>query len=170
MDASEITKLLQKQHTRILHRPQTVDASTLTWQQQLRSSTYIHPPHQTTPAGCCDPEGQRQFGGQSRQTTLQTGSTQHVLSPMAPATGSASQVYSSDALLLQRAGRHACAVPALGPIELPQCECVPSNVTDQPNGQPNPYLPPFDTYYALKNPCFPTVDQNAKHFVGPCCP
>lgn len=168
MEASQITKLLQKQHTRTLHRPQTVDASTLTWQQQLRSSTYIHPPHQSTPAACC-PESQ--FGGQGRQTTLQTGATAHVLSPLAPATGSASQVYSSDALLLQRAGRHTCAVPALGPIELPRCdECQSSNVTDQPNGQPNPYLPPFDTYYALKNPCFPTVDQNQKHFVGPCCP
>ena len=38
------------------------------------------------------------------------------------------------------------------------------------NNQSNPYLPAFDTYYAMKNPqCNqPVQDQNQKHFVKQC--
>ena len=39
------------------------------------------------------------------------------------------------------------------------------------NNQSNPYLPPFDTYYAMKNPsanCRNCPDQNQKHFVKQC--
>ena len=167
MDSSQITKLLQKQHTRTLHRTSTVDSSTLTWRQQLQSSTYVHGPHQATPTttstSCC-------FGGQGKQTTLQTGSSQMVLNPLSAATGSGSEVYSADRLLLQRAGRHACAIRAdLGAtpvsLELPACFCENTNVPST-HSQTNPYLPPFDTYYQFKNPCYPTVDVNQKHVVN----
>lgn len=164
MDSSQITKLLQKQHTRTIHRPQTVDSSTLTWKQQLQSSTHVHGLHRPTPAACCS-DG---FGGQGKQTTLQTGSTRMVLSPLAPSTGSASEVYSSDRLLLQQAGKHVCAIPALSSLELPACFCENTNAPSDPtqvNPQTNPYLPPFDTYYRFKHTCDPTQDQNLKHFV-----
>ena len=40
------------------------------------------------------------------------------------------------------------------------------------NNQSNPYLPAFDTYYAMKNPSAqctkPIPDQNQKHFVKQC--
>jgi hypothetical protein len=39
------------------------------------------------------------------------------------------------------------------------------------NNQSNPYLPPFDTYYAMKNPsanCRICPDQNQKHYVKEC--
>jgi hypothetical protein len=180
MDASQITKLLQKQNTRTLHRPQTVDSSTLTWRQQIQSSTYVNGLHATSSANCCsDTQGLRMYGGQGKQTTLITGSVQQYPNVLASATGSASEVYSSDRLLLQQAGRHACAVQnemGVQPtaLTLPACYCENTNAPADPtliqaNPQTNPYLPPFDTYYALKNPCVPTIDQNQKHFVDPNC-
>lgn len=181
MEASQITKLLQKQNTRTLHRPQTVDSSTLTWKQQIQSSTYVKPPHQTSSACCSDTTGQRSYGGQGKQTTLITGSVQQYPNVFASATGSASEVYSSERLLLQQAGKHACAIqtemgsqPAA--LELPACYCENTNApTDvqsqsQSNPQTNPYLPAFDTYYRFKRPCDPVTDQNQKHFVTPPCP
>lgn len=183
MEASQITKLLQKQNTRTVHRSQTVDSSTLTWKQQIKSSTYVRGLHTTTPSGCCSTldEGgiwHYERGGQGRHIVLQTGSSQHVLSPLAPATGSASHIYSSDQLLLQKAGKHACAIQTemgVNPValELPACFCENTNVPQenqtQPNPQTNPYLPPFDTYRRFKQPCDPVQDQNQKHFVSPCC-
>lgn len=179
MEASQITKLLQKQNTRTLHRPQTVDSSTLTWRQQIQSSTFVKGLHTTSSATCCsDTSGQLSYGGQGKQTTLTTGSVQQYPNVFASATGSASEIYSSERLLLQQAGRHACAVQGemgVQPVSLvlPACYCentnVPTQDQAQANPQANPYLPPFDTYYALKNPCVPSVDQNQKHFVPPPC-
>lgn len=197
MDASQITKLLQKQHTRHIQRPQTVDASTLTWKKQLHSSTYvrgIHEPAATLVPCCPDPSPEdlasllpislpppQAYGGQGKQTTLTTGSTMQFPNVFASATGSASQVYSSEQLLLQRAGKHACAIqqdmPLSSPssVELPACFCQNTNVptTEQlvagtPNPQSNPYLPPFDTYYRFKHGCDPSKDQNQKHHVTTC--
>lgn len=177
MDASQITKLLQKQKTRIIHRPQTVDSSTLTWKQQIQSSTYVNGLHTTSASACCsDSNGQREYGGQGKQTTLITGSSQHYPNVFSSAKGSASEVYSSECLLLQKAGKHACASQndmGFGPIPivLPACYCSDTNVpTDQTqtNPQSNPYLPSFDTYYHLKNKCAPVIDQNLKHFVQTC--
>lgn len=181
MEASQITKLLQKQHTRHLHRPQTVDASTLTWKQQIQASTYVHGLHQPVAASCCtDSSSGFTAGGQGKQIYLQTGSTHSVLSPFSPATGSASQVYSSERILLQQAGKHACAIqsemsqngsPSIA-LELPACFCENTNAPEpnqtQPNPQVNPYLPPFDTYRRFKQPCDPVHDQNQKHFVHSC--
>lgn len=177
MDASQITKLLQQQNTRTLSRAQTVDSSTLTWQQQIRSSTYIKGVHTSVPTqGCANQNGGCSYGGQGKQMTLMTGSTQTYPSVFSAASGSASQVYSSEAILLQKAGQHACSVATDRVITLPACDCTDTNgptasLSDPPiNHQANPYLPAFDTYHALKNPCFPTQDQNQKHYVSNCCP
>jgi len=184
MDASQITKLLQQQNTRTQSRAQTVDSSTLTWQQQIRSSTYIKgvAPCQgnrdtnVPTQACANPNGTCSYGGQGKQMTLMTGSTQTYPSVFSAASGSASQVYSSEAILLQKAGRHACSVATDRVITLPACDCTDTNgptvsLSVPPvNHQANPYLPAFDTYYALKNPCFPSKDQNQKHNVSNCCP
>jgi hypothetical protein len=175
MDASQITKLLQQQNTRTLSRAQTVDSSTLTWQTQIRSSTYIKGTSVPT-QGCANQNGGCSYGGQGKQMTLMTGSTQMVPSVFSAATGSATRVYSSEAILLQKAGQHACSVATDRVITLPACDCTDTNgptasLSDPPiNHQANPYLPAFDTYHALKNPCFPTQDQNQKHYVSNCCP
>jgi hypothetical protein len=138
-----------------------------------------------------------------------TGSSQQYPNVLAGASGSAAQVYSSDIIMLQKAGRNSCSVPGLSPappelpqnayVILPACYCadtngptnfltpsgypdvnnptVPGNSTSTINtynipinNQSNPYLPPFDTYYAMKNPAcqFPVPDQNQKHFVKQC--
>lgn len=171
MDASQITKLLQKQNTRHLQRSQTVDSSTLTWKQQIQSSTYVRGLHTTQSAPSCVTGGQCYYGGQGKQTTLITGSTQMYPNVFASASGSASEVYSADQLLLQTAGKHACAIQTewKGSIELPYCFCentnVPSENSTQINPQTNPYLPPFDTFYRFKNPQIsqPIQDVNKKH-------
>jgi hypothetical protein len=175
MDASQITKLLQQQNTRTLSRSQTVDSSTLTWQTQIRSSTYIKGVHTSVPTQV-NPQGGCSYGGQGKQMTIMTGSTQTYPSVFSAATGSATRVYSSEAILLQKAGQHACSVATDRVITLPACDCTDTNgptasLSDPPiNHQANPYLPAFDTYHALKNPCFPTQDQNQKHYVSNCCP
>jgi hypothetical protein len=195
MDASQITKLLQKQHNRHIQRPQTVDASTLTWKKQLLSSTQVRSVHETnaTLVPCCpDPSPEdlatflpvstpppQAYGGQGKQTTLTTGSTMQFPNVFSSATGSASHVYSADRLLLQRAGKHACAIesslPCSTPIDLPACFCRTTNVPTEeqvaagtPNPQTNPYLPPFDTYYRFKHSCDPIQDKNQKHHVPTC--
>jgi hypothetical protein len=130
MDASKITQLLQKQNTRYINRNQTVDASTLIWKNQIQSSKYIKgTPTCTGPAVCNIPtnpacpdfvttpnssqlvtNGVNSFGGAGRTTAIQSGSPQQFLSVYAGASGSASQVYSSEIILLQRAGKESCGV------------------------------------------------------------
>lgn len=180
MEASQIIKLLQKQNNRHIHRPQTVDSSTLTWKQQLQSSTHVHGLHTTSPSSCCsESNGQRNYGGQGKQTTLVTGSTQQFPNVFSSAKGSASEIYSSDRILLQQAGKHACAIQQdldasctlTSSISLPECYCSNTNLpTDatQINPQNNPYLPVFDTYYRFKRPCDPVIDKNKKHFIHQC--
>ena len=184
MDASQITKLLQQQNTRTLSRAQTVDSSTLTWQTQIRSSTYIkgvascegNRDTSVPTQACANQNGGCSYGGQGKQMTLMTGSTQTYPSVFSAASGSATRVYSSEAILLQKAGQHACSVATDRIITLPACDCTDTNGPTESlsappvNHQANPYLPAFDTYRALKNPCFPTQDQNQKHYVSNCCP
>ncbi len=207
MDASQITKLLQKQNTRYINRCQTVDSSTLTWQNKIQSAKYIKGVQTcdgqqncnvpTNPA-CSDGNGICSFGGSGRTSAIQSGSPQQFLNVLAGAAGSASQVYSSECILLQQAGKQFCGVAPTNPapansyvvlpggdpatsdaeLQVPSCSYICSN-TNGPtatsasvpiNNQSNPYLPPFDTYYAMKNPqCnFPIQDHNQKHFVKEC--
>jgi hypothetical protein len=189
MDASQITKLRQKQNTVYINRSQTVDASTMIWRNQIQYSKYIQGVatcgnvlnlNVPTQPPCTNNNGTGcTFGGQGRDIALSTGSTKRYPNVLASATGSASQVYSSDQILLQKAGRHLCA----GLITdqdaytiLPKCDCTDTNgptaanPTPPVNNNANPYLPPFDTHYKLKNGGLSTKpDANAKHFVAPCC-
>jgi hypothetical protein len=219
MDASQITKLLQKQNTRYINRSQTVDSSTLTWQNQIQSSKYIKgvktcegQQNWNVPTNPCCPDqiavngqlkntGINSFGGSGRTTAIQTGSPQQFLNVLSGASGSASQVYSSESITLQRAGKESCGVPGVSPspqnsyvvlpggnpltsnaqLQVPSCSYICTDTNGPVNGgtvpvnnQSNPYLPAFDTYYAMKNPqCnYPVQDQNQKHFVIKCnqCP
>lgn len=187
MDASKITELRQKQNTVYLHRSNTVDSSTMTWRNQIQSSKYIkgvatctglQNTNVPTEAVCSNGDGTCSFGGRGKQTTLATGSSQQYRSVYAGAAGSASEVYSSDKILLQKAGRQYCAELITDQDAytiLPNCVPVNTNgpTSDNPNPtvnnqDTNPYLPPFDTYYALKNPPAPVIDKNQKHYVQYC--
>jgi len=150
MDASKITQLLQKQNTRYINRAQTLDSSTLTWKNQIQSSTYIKgvptcrpsldPPSTNTnecSVGCHPVNGINAYGGQGKQTNLMTGSSQQYPNVLAGASGSASQVYSSDIIMLQKAGRNSCSIPGTNPappavpqnayVILPACYCANTN-------------------------------------------
>ena len=142
MDASQITKLLQKQNTRYINRCQTVDASTLIWKNQIQSSKYIKgvktcdgEQNTSNPANpaCSDGQGICSFGGAGRTSAIQTGSPQQFLNVLSGAAGSASQVYSSESILLQQAGKQSCGVaptnpaPANSYVVLPACYCVDTN-------------------------------------------
>jgi len=182
MDASQITKLREKQQTNYINRNKSVDSSTMIWRNQIQSSKYIK--GVTTCTGlqqtsiptepvCPNGDGTFSFGG--KQMSLATGSSQKYLSVFAGASGSASETYSSDKILLQKAGNTYCAgtTQDLYTI-LPACDCTNTNEpvlnnVSTVNNKTNQYLPSFDTYYSLKNPCFPSIDKNQKHYVQKCC-
>ena len=153
MDASQITKLLQIQNTRYINRNKPVDSSTLIWKNQIQSSKYIKSVKTcegaqnwnvpTNPC-CADQEpvnngvqntGTYSFGGSGRTTSLQTGSSQQFLSVLSGAAGSAAEVYSSERILLQQAGKESCGVtsptepnyPINSFVILPPCYCVDTN-------------------------------------------
>jgi len=187
MDASKITQLLQKQNTRYINRNQAVDSSTLIWQNQIQSSKYIKGvktcegnQNWNIPTNTCsDGNNNCAFGGSGRTTSIQTGSTKQYLNVLSGASGSASQIYSSETIILQKAGREACGVSTTicpSYIILPQESCINTNGplnngSEVPvNNQSNEYLPAFDTYYQMKHPqcSHPIQDQNQKHFVNEC--
>jgi hypothetical protein len=188
MDASQITKLLQKQNTRYINRNQTVDSSTLIWKNQIQSSKYIKGVKTcdgdqnwnvpTNPA-CSNGAGVCSFGGAGRTSAIQTGSTKQYLNVLSGASGSAAEVYSSERILLQRAGNESCGVSGTSPapansyvvlpggnpatsnaeLQVPSCSYLCTNTNGPVNGSTppinnnlNPYLPAFDTYYKFKNP------------------
>jgi hypothetical protein len=199
MDASQITKLLQIQNTRYINRNQTVDSSTLTWKNQIQSSKYIKgvktcdgQQNCNVPTNPCCSErvlvngelqntGINSFGGSGRTTSIQSGSSQQFLNVLSGASGSASQVYSSENITLQIAGKESCGVtsstqapypdnsyivlPGGSPagsnaqLQNPSCSYLCKNTngpidgsTVPVNNNLNPYLPQFDTYYKFKNP------------------
>jgi hypothetical protein len=142
MDASKITELLQKQNTKYINRAQTVDSSTLIWKQQIQSSQYIKGVktctgdqiwNVPTQSVCSSGAGICSYGGQGKQTTLMTGSSQQYPSVLAGASGSGSEIYSSERILLQQAGKNSCGVAGLSPapensyVTLPSCYCVNTN-------------------------------------------
>jgi hypothetical protein len=143
MDASQITKLQQIQNTRYINRNQTVDSSTLTWKQQIQSSKYIKGVptcngeqncNVPTQPACSVGNGICSYGGQGKSTTLITGSSQQYPNVLAGASGSASEVYSSERILLQQAGKQSCGVAPTEPaptnsyVILPSCYCSDTNV------------------------------------------
>jgi hypothetical protein len=164
MDASKITELMQKQNNRTINRNRTVDSSTLLWEKQIQSSTYIAKQNQLPVSNkSADKNGISCYGGQGKEMSLATGATQRYPSVYAGTAGSGSQIYSSDIIMLQKAGQNSCAVPintsngANSFITLPACYCsntnVPSTINPVINNQSNPYLPIFDTYYTMKTKC-----------------
>jgi len=190
MDASKITELLQKQNTRYISRNQCVDSSTMTWMNTIQSSKYIkgvttcsgdQNTNVPTQAVCSNGNGTCNYGGQGKQMTLMTGSTQQYPSVFQGAAGSAAEVYSSEIICLQQAGRNLCAgmiTPQDSYTILPPCYAIDTNgptsssspelnnptvpgnstLTGNPdnlviNNQSNPYLPAFDTFYRFKTPC-----------------
>ena len=187
MDASQITKLRQKQLTQYVDRSKPVDSSTMIWMNQIQSSKYIKGvatcsgPAQTsvpTEPVCPNGNGTFSFGGAGKQMTLTTGSTQMYPSIYRGALGSASETYSSDKILLQKAGRNYCTeliTDQSAYLTVSSCFStstngpLPTQATIPVNNMANPYLPPFDTYYQLKNKCFPVLDENKKHHVSSCC-
>lgn len=187
MDASQITKLLQMQNTRYINRSAAVDSSTMIWRNQIQSSKYIRGvktcsgdqnTDAPTEAACSNGNGTCSYGGGGKQMTLATGSTQHYPSVFRGAEGSASQVYSSDKILLQKAGRNYCTeLITEQDAYIVQPICYASNSNGPTNSNPNPtvnnqgtnpFLPPFDTYYKFKNLAAPCKDQNQKHYVQVC--
>jgi hypothetical protein len=120
-----------------------------------------------------DSNGIASYGGQGKQMSIATGSTQRYPSVFSGAAGSASRIYSSDSITMQRAGQNSCAVPmnTSNPdtsfITLPQCYYKDTNLPSD-NNQVNPYLPAFDTHYSSKNKCFPNKDENQKHSLQIC--
>lgn len=207
MDASQITKLIQKQNTRFINRSQTLDSSTLIWKNQIQSSKYIKSietcegdknSNVPTNNSCLNTDGICSFGGSGRTSSIQSGSTKQYLNVLSGSSGSASQVYSSESILLQKVGKQTCSVIGTFPhpdnayvilpggnpltsndsLQTPSCNYICSN-TNGPtinnesvpvNNQLNPYLPPFDTFYDMKNPTckYPKQDENQKHFVKEC--
>jgi hypothetical protein len=159
------------------------------WRNQIQSSKYIkgvatctglRETDVPTEAVCPNGDGTFSFGGSGKQMTLATGSMQQYPSVYRGAVGSASQTYSSDKILLQKAGRAYCAelITDQDPYTiLPKCYISNTNGPSAANPNPsvnnqdsNPYLPPFDTYYQFKNKLntLPIPDQNQKHFVKKC--
>ena len=159
----------------------------MTWRNQIQSSKYIkgvatctglQNTDVPTLAVCSNGDGTYSFGGSGKETTLATGSSQRVRSVYSGAAGSAAEVYSSDKILLQKAGRQYCAELITDQdayTVFPKCTTVNTNgpTSDNPNPavnnqDSNSYLPPFDTYYKFKNPPAPVIDQNKKHYVQYC--
>ncbi len=159
----------------------------MTWRNQIQSSKYIkgvatctglQNTDVPTEAVCPNGDGTFSFGGGGKQMTLATGSSQQYPSVYRGAAGSASAVYSSDKILLQKAGRQYCAELITDQDAytiLPKCVTVNTNgpTLDNPNPtvnnqDTNPYLPPFDTYHRFKNTPAPVIDQNQKHYIPYC--
>jgi len=159
----------------------------MTWKNQIQSSKYIkgvatctglQNTDVPTQVICPNGDGTFNFGGRGKGTALATGSSQHFLNVYSGAAGSAAEVYSSDKILLQKAGRQYCAELITDQDAytiFPSCTTVNTNGPTASNPNPsvnnqdtNPYLPAFDTYYKFKNPPAPTIDQNQKHFVQSC--
>ena len=160
----------------------------MTWRNQIQSSKYIkgvatctglQNTDIPTEAVCPNGDGTFSFGGGGKQMTLATGSYQQYPSVYRGAAGSASAVYSSDKILLQKAGRAYCAelITDQDTYTIMPNSSVTVNTNGPTSDNPNPavnnqdtntYLPPFDTYYNFKNRPAPVIDQNQKHYVQYC--
>ena len=182
MDASKITELLQKQNTRYSNRCQTIDSSTLIWKNQIQSSTYIKgvktcegeqnwnvPTNPECPSNLIISNGIGSVGC--------VGRTHKIVTVYSGAEGSASRVYSSDIIMLQKAGKQSCSIPnpsnpsnsyivlpggnpltSNAELQVPSSSYICNNTNGPVNGSIPPinnnlnmYLPEFDTYYAMKH-------------------
>jgi hypothetical protein len=164
MDASQVIKLKLKQLGSYTHPYKAVDSSTYTQQKQLKTQHFY--PNTTT---CPDIEYNPVtilpcfHCGQRATTTISTDSSKQVFNHMAHQNGSGTRIYSSEALLLQKASRAVCSQASVEPsaIVIPPCHCE-SNSESQPNV--NPFQPVFDVQYSMKYPsctvCYKGFETN----------
>ena len=138
MDASMITRMRQKQSNIFINRAQTVDSSTLTWNNMIQASKYVATQAPVTNmAGCTTCGGMSQIStgtaGVGPEAFLIPGQKTLTLSPppVRPSPlfnnkGSGSFVYSSECITLSRAGYATCGVATVNQqqyITLPKCFC-----------------------------------------------
>lgn len=167
MDASKITELRMKQANRYVNRAACVDSSTLTWQNQIRSSTFI--PSLVAGSPAYNQPNQCQNCSAESKIALSSNSVGAVAAlypnPMR-GSGSATTVYSSDKVTYYNAGQAACGAAPLNIVTdqfsasssqyiiNPECFCSEINTFDKPF---NPYLP-IPT--VVQQTCMPCVEQN----------
>jgi len=181
MDASKITEMRQKQSNIFINRAQTVDSSTLTWNNMIQASKYVATQAPVTNyAGCTTCGGMSQIsvgtagvGPGAFSTPGFPGLTPNPPplkpNPLFNNKGSGSFVYSSESITLQRAGYATCGVATVNQqqyITLPRCFCATDifyqdgNLNDLivPTGADvsgswlNPYLPIPQPYIGLTTP------------------
>lgn len=181
MDASKITELRMKQANRYINRAQCVDSSTLTWQQQIKSSTFIPslvpgaPNYsQVNACGNCSAESKIALSSNS------VGQVAALYPNPRLGSGSATTVYTSDKVTYYRAGQAACCEAPLNIVTpqytasssqyivLPACDCNDSNVGPVDPTNPDAMLPPpggYNLYLPIPTTtppnCAPCVEQNA---------
>jgi len=158
-----------KQANRYVNRAACVDSSTLTWQNQIRSSTFIPSlvpgaPNYNQPNACqnCSAESKIALSSNS------VGAVAALYPNPMRGSGSATTVYTSDKVTYHRAGQAQCAQPPLNIVTdqytaassqyiiKPACFCSDTNIGPLPEGY-NPYLP-IPT--VVQNVCVPCVEQN----------
>lgn len=180
MDASKITELRMKQANRYINRAKTVDSSTLTWQQQIQSSTFIPSLvptatnyNQVNACNNCSAESKIALSSNS------VGSTVALYPNPMLGSGSATTVYSSDKVLYYNAGKTQCGNLPLNVVTpqysaltsqyiiLPECECSNTNIGPIDPSNPRAMLPPpggYNLYLPIPTTiptgCAPCVEQN----------
>ena len=190
MDASKITQLRQQQASKYINRAQqSVDASVITWQQQIQSSRYL--PQTTTATPPTDPAnlgGCKTCGGFAT-TNILTNTTVRKPNPYFSAKGSGNFINSCDAVTYKRAGDQYCGTTNVNGattldqqfIQLPSCFCnnvdrwLLPGTTNQYSAPPpldaaqawlNPYLPNPKPYVANTEPA-PCVSCNHYSVINP---
>lgn len=180
MDASKITELRQKQANRYINRAKTVDSSTLTWQNQIQSSTFI--PSLVPTAPNYNQVNSCQNCSAESKIALSSNSVGAIAMKYPNPTlgsGSATNVYSSQKVAYYNAGKAQCGNLPLNIVTpqytattsqyiiLPDCYCSNSNAgpfsatnpiaMEPPVGGYNLYLPIPTT---VPPSCAPCVEQN----------
>ena len=156
MDASKITELRQKQANRYINRAQCVDSSTLTWMNQIRSSTFLpslipNSPNYSQVISCnnCSAESKIALSSNS------VGAVAAKYPNPTLGSGSATTVYTAQNLTMYKAGHVQCCEAPLNtpqnPIEsqfitLPDCYCSNSNAGPFSETNPDAMVVPEGGY------------------------
>jgi hypothetical protein len=161
MDASQVIKLKLARLGSYTHPYKSVDSSTYTWQKQLATPHYV-PQTKTCSGDLYDPVSLPcTTCGQGAKATISTDSTALVPNVNSHQMGSGTRVYSTEVVGLQQASRAMCATQTPTAIIIPPTYCE-SNSAAAP--YVNPYQPPFDVQYAMKNPgcvlCYKGFETN----------
>lgn len=151
MDASQVIKLKLARMGSYTHPYKTVDSSTYTDQLKLKTRHYLpktpdctgilYDPVSISPCEVC---------GQGATTSVSTNTTRRLGSVLNGQMGSGTRVYSTEAVLLQKASRAMCAQPTEPSAVIVPPQYCESNSEEQPIV--NPYQPPYDVQYFMKHP------------------